>query len=250
MATEMIRRYSVLSEFSTFQERFEYLQLDGTVGEETFGFERHLNQIFYHSAEWKKVRDAVIVRDDGCDLGILGRTIYGQILIHHMNPITKTDILKRSEFLFDPDFLICTSKTTHNAIHYGDENLLLSEPVSRKKRRYLPVATYIIEEVWNLDSILASVKKMLGIAEEYEHFDADIIMHINTVLSILTQIGLGPDGGFSISDYTAVWSDFMDDDDQLSMVKSYLYLKVRLLFDPPLSSSVADAMNRQISELE
>ncbi len=101
-----------------------------------------------------------------------------------------------------------------------------------------------------MESILASVKKMLGITGEYEHFDADIIMHINTVFSILTQIGMGPDDGFSIDDYSAVWSDFMDDDERLSMVKSYVYLKVRLLFDPPMSSSVADAINRQISELE
>ncbi len=129
----MIRRYSELCKILTFRERFDYLRLDGTVGEETFGFERYLNQIFYHSTEWKRVRNAVIIRDDGCDLGIPGRTIYGQILIHHMNPITKTDILQRSKLIFDADFLICTSKTTHNAIHYGDENLLPSDPIERKK---------------------------------------------------------------------------------------------------------------------
>lgn len=101
-----------------------------------------------------------------------------------------------------------------------------------------------------MDSILTSVKKMLGIVEEYEHFDADLIMHINSVLSILTQLGVGPVEGFSIKDKTATWSDFLSDSKNLESVKSYIYLKVRLIFDPPLTSSVTEAINRMIGELE
>ena len=101
-----------------------------------------------------------------------------------------------------------------------------------------------------MESILTSVKKMLGIVEEYEHFDADLIMHINSVLSILTQLGVGPSEGFSIKDKTATWNDFLSDSKNLESVKSYVYLKVRLIFDPPLTSSVSEAINRMISELE
>lgn len=101
-----------------------------------------------------------------------------------------------------------------------------------------------------MDSILTSVKKMLGIVEEYEHFDADLIMHINSVLSILTQLGVGPSEGFSIKDKTATWNDFLSESKNLESVKSYIYLKVRLIFDPPLTSSVSEAINRMISELE
>lgn len=101
-----------------------------------------------------------------------------------------------------------------------------------------------------MDSILTSIKKLLGIAEEYEHFDPDIIMHINTVFAVLTQLGAGPSGGFSITDKSAVWSDYMKSDTHLEMVKSYMYLKVRLLFDPPLGTASIEAINRQISELE
>ena len=101
-----------------------------------------------------------------------------------------------------------------------------------------------------MESILTSIKKMLGITEEYEHFDADLIMHINTVLSILTQLGVGPSEGFAIKDKTATWSDFLSDSKNLKSVKSYVYMKVKLIFDPPLTSSVSEAMNRMISELE
>lgn len=101
-----------------------------------------------------------------------------------------------------------------------------------------------------MESILTSIKKMLGITEEYEHFDADLIMHINTVLSILTQLGVGPSEGFAIKDKTATWSDFLSDSKNLESVKSYVYMKVKLIFDPPLTSSVSEAMNRMISELE
>ena len=127
----IIRTYSELITFPTFEERFRYLKLNGIVGEETFGFDRYLNQLFYGSQEWKAIRDHVIIRDNGCDLGIEDREIHSRILIHHMNPIDKNDILKRSKFLLDPEYLICTYKNTHDAIHYGDENLLIKAPVER-----------------------------------------------------------------------------------------------------------------------
>ena len=101
-----------------------------------------------------------------------------------------------------------------------------------------------------MDSILTSIKKLLGIPEDYEHYDADIIMHINSVFMILNQLGVGPSNGFSITDKTAVWSNFISDNDNLEAVKSYVYMKVRLLFDPPLSSAVMECMNRMIGELE
>ena len=127
-----IKTYSELITLPTFEERYEYLRLDGTVCKETFGFDRYLNQEFYQrSQEWKRIRDFVIIRDQGCDLGIEGREIQGKILVHHMNPITKDDLFKRSKFLLDPEYLICTLKSTHDAIHYGDENLLMKGPVQR-----------------------------------------------------------------------------------------------------------------------
>lgn len=126
-----IKTYSELSKLRTFKERFEYLKLRGVVGESTFGFDRYLNQMFYRSKEWKSIRDEVIIRDNGCDLGVEGREIPERILIHHMNPITELDISSRSEFLLNPEYLICTTKLTHNAIHYGDENLLMHDPIAR-----------------------------------------------------------------------------------------------------------------------
>lgn len=116
------RCYSELKKFKTFEERFEYLSLDGSVGESTFGFRRWLNQHFYTSYSWKQVRNVVILRDDGCDLGIPGYEIHSEILIHHMNPVTERAILDREEWLLDPEYLITTTKRTHNAIHYGDGN--------------------------------------------------------------------------------------------------------------------------------
>ena len=132
----MIRTYTELITLPTFIERFRYLRLGGAVGQETFGFDRYLNQLFYKSDEWLALRDHVILRDTGygdyCkDLGIEGRDIHGRILVHHMNPITKEDILKRSKFLLDPEYLICTIDSTHRAIHYGDENLLVQDPIER-----------------------------------------------------------------------------------------------------------------------
>lgn len=128
-----IKTYSELITLPTFMERFEYLKIGGVVGEETFGFDRYLNQIFYKSKEWLSIRDYVIVRDNGCDLGILDRQIPDgcKVLVHHMNPITVDDILKRSDFLLNPEYLISTIKNTHDAIHFGDSSLLITEPVER-----------------------------------------------------------------------------------------------------------------------
>lgn len=128
----MIRTYDELSKLTTFEERFKYLKLDGEVGKETFGFDRYLNQQFYRSREWRSLRDFVIIRDNGCDLGIEGYEIHGKIYIHHMNPITAEDIKTQSEFLLDPNYLIVVSFNTHNAVHYGDEDLLIKAPVERK----------------------------------------------------------------------------------------------------------------------
>lgn len=116
-----IRTYDELAKFNNFDDRFRYLMLKGVVAEDTFGFDRYFNQKFYRSAEWKRIRNYVIIRDGACDLGIEGYDIYGKILIHHMNPITIDDISKRSDFLLDPRYLISVSMDTHNAIHYGDE---------------------------------------------------------------------------------------------------------------------------------
>lgn len=122
----------------TFLDRFEYLRLNGKVGEETFGYYRYLNQVFYRSAEWKKIRNLVIVRDNGCDLGLSGYDIHGKVYIHHMNPITVDDIRNRSEFLLNPDYLICVSHMTHEAITHGDKSLLLLEPIERTKNDTCP----------------------------------------------------------------------------------------------------------------
>lgn len=118
----IIRCYSDLVKMESFTDRFDYLKIeDGIVGQETFGYDRYLNQIFYNTPEWKSIRNYIISRDYGCDLGVEGYGILGRILIHHMNPITKDDILNRTEFLMDPEFLICTSFDTHQAIHYSKE---------------------------------------------------------------------------------------------------------------------------------
>lgn len=135
----MLRTYTELSKLKTFEERFEYLRLNGRVGKETFGFDRIFNQVFYKSDEWLAVRDFVIVRDNGCDLGVEGYDINGQrILIHHMNPISLEDIEKRTEILMNPEYLITTIHNTHQAIHYGDENLLIKLPKERTKNDTCP----------------------------------------------------------------------------------------------------------------
>ena len=133
-----IKCYSELALLPSFQARYKYLRLNGDVGKETFGFDRYMNQFFYHSPEWRRVRDFVITRDEGCDLGIQGREIFGRIIIHHMNPILPEDIRDRSDLLLDPEYLITTIHNTHLAIHYGDERQLLQEPVVRRPNDTCP----------------------------------------------------------------------------------------------------------------
>ena len=153
-----IRTYSELCKLRTFEERFEYLKLSGKVGEETFGFDRYLNQILYKTGRWRAIRDKIIIRDNGCDLGIEGRELrtriiirdngcdFGiegrelrtRIIIHHMNPLTKEDIKQNSSFLWNPEYLITVSHNTHNAIHYGDKSLLILDPVERTKNDTCP----------------------------------------------------------------------------------------------------------------
>ena len=140
MNQTIIRTYSELITLETFEERFLYLKLDGSIGEDTFGFDRYLNQLFYRSPEWKQVRNFVITRDMGCDLAIPDHEIINQqILIHHMNPLTKEDIINKSDYLLNPEYLICTTKKTHNAIHYGDERILDQiVPIVRTKNDQCP----------------------------------------------------------------------------------------------------------------
>ena len=133
-----IRTYSELILLPTFEERFKYLQLNGRVGDDTFGFDRYINQNFYKSADWKRIRDQIIIRDNGCDLALEGYEIYGRILIHHMNPITVKDVELSTEYIMNPEYLICVTHNTHNAIHYGDEKLLMKGPVVRTKNDTCP----------------------------------------------------------------------------------------------------------------
>lgn len=133
-----IRTYSELIALPTFEERYDYLRLGGKVGEETFGFDRWINQKFYKDPKWLAARDQVIIRDEGCDLAIPGREIYGRILVHHMNPITMDDIVQRTEFLLNPEYLVCTIKSTHDAIHYGDRTLLATGPAQRSRNDTCP----------------------------------------------------------------------------------------------------------------
>lgn len=138
MNQKIIRTYSELIRLKTFEERFEYLKLDGTVGESTFGFDRYLNQMFYTSIEWRNFRRDIILRDNGCDLAIPGLDIVGKIFIHHLNLLTKEDILNQTEYLMNPEFVVCASKLTHDAIHYGDSNLLPKGPIERKRNDTCP----------------------------------------------------------------------------------------------------------------
>lgn len=139
MNQKSIKTYSELVKLNSFEERYKYLKLEGKVGEDTFGFDRYLNQIFYKTDEWKSVRDYVISRDNGCDLGMSDREIkFGKILVHHMNPITKEDILNRSDMLLNPEYLITTTKNTHDAIHYGSDDLLYQDPIERYENDTCP----------------------------------------------------------------------------------------------------------------
>ena len=138
MTKMSIKTYSELIQYPTFEDRFKYLQLKGRVGKDTFGFDRYINQRFYRSIEWKRIRDQVILRDKGCDLGILGHEIYGRVIIHHMNPISAKDISDATDYLLNPEYLICVSHLTHNAIHYGDESILVTTPIERRKNDTCP----------------------------------------------------------------------------------------------------------------
>lgn len=134
----IIRCYKELSRIDGYEDRFRYLKLAGQVGESTFGFDRYLNQVLYSSKRWKQARNTVIIRDEGRDMGVKGYEILGHVVIHHMNPISVEDIEKDSEFIYDPEFLICVSPLTHNAIHYGDESLLPKGPVERRPNDTCP----------------------------------------------------------------------------------------------------------------
>lgn len=129
----MIRRYSELKQIKTFTERYEYLRLGGVVGRSTFGFDRYLNQRLYTSRRWRRTRDSLIIRDEGCDLGMLDYEINSVIIVHHMNTVTLEQLESLDDSIFDPEFLICTSHSTHNAIHYGDDSLLPRLPIVRSR---------------------------------------------------------------------------------------------------------------------
>ena len=133
-----IKTYSELITLQTFEDRFNYLQLRGEVGKSTFGHNRYLNQILYNSPEWRRFRNEIIIRDNGCDLACDGYEIYGRALIHHINPITVEDIVNRNPMVFDPENVITTVHSTHNAIHYGDESLLPKSPIERKQNDTCP----------------------------------------------------------------------------------------------------------------
>lgn len=125
------RCYSELSQLGTFEDRFDYLSLKGEVGRETFGSDRWINQRFYTSREWRRLRDVVIIRDNSCDLGVDGRDIHVKLIVHHMNPLTEEDIIHGTQYALDPEYLICTTHDTHNAIHYGDSSLLATPYIPR-----------------------------------------------------------------------------------------------------------------------
>lgn len=133
-----IRTYTELMKLETFEERYEYLKLGGVVGEETFGFDRYINQMLYKKPEWISVRNQVITRDMGCDLGVQDYEIVGKVIVHHMNPITVDDILNRLDYVLNPEYLISSSMMTHNAIHYGSEDLLPKGPIIRSKNDTCP----------------------------------------------------------------------------------------------------------------
>lgn len=138
MTAMSIKTYSELIRIPTFEERFDYLKVGSKIGEDTFGFDRYLNQIFYRSPEWKELRRFVILRDDGCDLAFRDLPISGRVYIHHLNPISADDVKTRSEILLNPEFLVCTSFNTHQALHFGDKNLLPKEPIERSRNDTCP----------------------------------------------------------------------------------------------------------------
>lgn len=136
--TKNIRSYSELIQLPTFEERFNYLKLDGIVGEDTFGHDRYINQLLYKSGKWKRTRNDIIIRDNGCDLGMADRAIYGKLIVHHINPITEDDILRDRTCVYDPDNLICVSHNTHQAIHYSSDDILIKDPIERTQHDTCP----------------------------------------------------------------------------------------------------------------
>lgn len=136
--SRIIRRYSELKRLPTFKDRYNYLRLAGIVGDSTFGYERYLNQLLYTSDKWRRLRNEIIIRDNGCDLGVEGYDLHNKIIVHHMNPLTIEQVEQVSDEIFNPEFLICVSQRTHNAIHYGDESLLTQLPLDRKPNDTCP----------------------------------------------------------------------------------------------------------------
>lgn len=132
------KTYSELIAIPSYEDRFRYLQLQGAVGKDTFGYDRYLNQVLYNSQEWKRFRNEIIIRDNGCDLAFEGYDIHGRILVHHINPITVDDVVNRNPLVFDPENVICVTHNTHNAIHYGDESLLITAPIERTRHDTCP----------------------------------------------------------------------------------------------------------------
>lgn len=128
----LFKTYSEMITFQTYLERFNYLKISGHIGLDTFGYDRYLNQMFYHDPEWINTRRRVIIRDNGCDLGIEGREIHRGLSVHHIMPITKQDVIDRNPICFDMDNLVCVSPITHKAIHYGDESSVIKDPISRR----------------------------------------------------------------------------------------------------------------------
>ena len=138
LMTSMIRTFSELQKIKKFEDRYLYLRLGGNVGKDTFGFDRYLNQTLYTSTRWIKTRDIVILRDNGCDLGVKEYPIGGRIIVHHMNPVSIEDIYQERDVVFDPEYLICVTPNTHRAIHYGNENLLMKDPIERRPNDTCP----------------------------------------------------------------------------------------------------------------
>lgn len=184
-----LKTYSELSRLSTFNERFVYLKLHGQVGEDTFGLDRYINQRFYRSAEWKHVRDQVIVRDNGCDLGIADLPITGKVIIHHMNPITVNDFLKDDpNYLMNPEYLICVSHATHNAIHYGDDRRLIQDYIPRRPNDTSPWQKAHLYIVCGLigSGKTTYASKLCQNVVDYDYIGSKI-QQVNLALSLLKQ---------------------------------------------------------------
>lgn len=242
----VIRTYSELMSLRTFDERYNYLKLNGRVSDLTFGFDRYLNQVFYKSQIWQDTRRDIIVRDLGCDLGLEGYDINGGILVHHMNPIKIEDIRDRTDYLLNPNYLICTCLRTHNAIHYGN-----SSPNIITERSRGDTCPWKRQGGDNLESILDTIKQLLGIPVDDDNFDTDVKININAAIFALSQIGVGPINGYIVTSNTQLWNDYIGTSIiKLEGVKNYIYLKTKLIFDPPTNSTTIQAINENLKELE